>query len=138
MPAIIVHSLDHTVAALKTFRDAATSGFVLSQPGAGAGIGAAVFKAMIDEARKHVPEASFTAVLDCGENPGHALAAIRAGAEAIVFEGSPEACSRITNIANQDNCQVLDSSAYTDTPTLDLLDVTDITKACREYWAGIE
>ena len=133
MPAIIVHSLDHAVAALECFRDAATDGFVLSPPGGGANLGAAVFQAMIDEARKQVPEARVTAILDCGEDPGYALAAIRAGLKAIVFTGNAEAKSRINDIATQSGCQMIDSLVYTDPQPLDLLDVPDVLNACRKH-----
>jgi len=138
MPSIIVNSLDHAVAALECFRDAATDGFVLSPPGSGANLGAAVFQAMIDEARKHIPEARVTAVLDCGEDPGYALAAIRTGLKAIVFAGNAEAKSRISDIAQRSGCQIVDNLIYTDPQPLDLLDIPDTLDACRKYLAIIK
>jgi hypothetical protein len=135
MPAIIVHSLDHAVAALKSYRDAATDGFVLSPRGAAATMGAAVFNAIIAEAQKQVPDVQVTAVLDCGSDPGYALAAVRAGTKAIVFQGNDEATLRITDIAKQNACQIFDTSVYTDSEPLDLINMQDALEACRAYLA---
>ncbi len=54
---------------------------------------------MIEAARDAVPAARFSSVLDCGDDPGAAMAAIRAGAEAIVFTGRADVAERLTAIA---------------------------------------
>lgn len=46
-----------------------------------------------------------TAVLDCGDRPGDALAALRAGWRTIVYSGS--AAAKIRDIARQRGAQVL-------------------------------
>jgi hypothetical protein len=54
-----------------------------------------------------VPTARFSSVLDCGDDPGAAMAAIRAGAEAIVFTGRADVAERLSAIAQAANCRVL-------------------------------
>lgn len=41
------------------------------------------------------------ALLDCGDNVGAALSAIRAGVEAVVFTGRADVASRLADIARQ-------------------------------------
>lgn len=53
----------------------------------------------MEAARDAVPAARFSAVLDCGDDPGAAMAAIRAGAEAIVFTGRAGVAERLAAIA---------------------------------------
>jgi hypothetical protein len=48
-----------------------------------------------------VPDALFSAVLDCGDEPGAALAAIRAQVEAVVFAGRSDVARRLADIARQ-------------------------------------
>ena len=56
---------------------------------------------MVEAARRMVPEARFRAVLDCGDEPGAALAAIRARVEAAIFTGRPDVARRLADIAGQ-------------------------------------
>ena len=48
-----------------------------------------------------MPEAVFTAFLDCGDQPGAALAAIRAGVEGVIFTGRNDVADRLADIARQ-------------------------------------
>jgi hypothetical protein len=48
-----------------------------------------------------VPDARFSAILDCGDEAGAALAAIRSPVEAIVFSGRPDVARRLADIARQ-------------------------------------
>jgi acyl-CoA reductase-like NAD-dependent aldehyde dehydrogenase len=54
-----------------------------------------------------VPEARFTAILDCGDDAGAAMAAIRAGVEAIVFTGRTDVAERLAAIAAAKGANVL-------------------------------
>ena len=54
-----------------------------------------------------MPEASCTALLDCGDDGGAAQAAIRAGVEAIVFTGPPDVAARLADIAGQRGSRLL-------------------------------
>jgi hypothetical protein len=72
-----------------------------SAPDAGAYVGPGWFGALVAAARDSVPEAQSSALLDCGDHVGAALAAIRAGVEAIVFTGRPDVAGRLADIARQ-------------------------------------
>lgn len=54
----------------------------LSLPGAGGFLGVAGWRALVGEAAWPL------AILDCGDAPGHALAALRGGARAVVLDGA--------------------------------------------------
>jgi delta 1-pyrroline-5-carboxylate dehydrogenase len=56
---------------------------------------------MVAAAREAVPDARLSAILDCGDQAGAALAAIRAQIEAVVFTGRADVASRLAGIARQ-------------------------------------
>jgi hypothetical protein len=64
-------------------------------------VGPGWFGALIAAVRQAVPEARFSAVLDCGDNVGAALAAIRSEIEGVVFIGRPDVARRLADIARQ-------------------------------------
>src|SRR5271169_789879 len=76
-PVIIVHSLAQAAAALTAATRADRAVVLASARDAGGSVGPGWFGALIAAARGAVPEARFSAVLDCGDNVGAALAAIR-------------------------------------------------------------
>ncbi len=84
-PAIIVHGLDHAHAAL------AGGGPVtlLSAPGAGVYAGCGWWRAVMRAARQAHPGLDFPDILDCGDAPGRALAALRAGQALLVLTCAP-------------------------------------------------
>jgi hypothetical protein len=62
---------------------------------------------MIDAARNAVPEARFSAILDCGDDAGATQGAIRAGIESVVFNGPKDVAERLASIAAQTGARVL-------------------------------
>lgn len=62
---------------------------LVSAPGAAAWLGPAVFARIVEEARAAAPDADVAAVLDCGDSPGLALAALAAGLDAIALDPVP-------------------------------------------------
>jgi len=70
-PVIIIHSLGQAIAALTA------------------------------AAREAVPGARFSALLDCSDNVGAALAAIRLEIEGVVFIGRADVAGRLADIAGQ-------------------------------------
>jgi hypothetical protein len=72
-----------------------------SAPGGGSYVGPGWFGAVIDAAREAVPDAQFEALLDCGDDIGAALAAIRSEIEGVVFTGTPDVARRLADIARQ-------------------------------------
>jgi hypothetical protein len=59
------------------------------------------FGAVLRAARAAVPGAQYTALLDCGDDAGAAMAAIRAGIPAVVFTGHADVAARLADIARQ-------------------------------------
>jgi hypothetical protein len=105
-PVFIVHSLDHAAAALKAAVAAGRRVVLLSAPNAGAYAGAGWFRAFVDAARDAVPEAQFSAFLDCGDEAGAVLAALRTEIKGVIFTGRADVARRLADIARQQGAQL--------------------------------
>jgi hypothetical protein len=102
---IVVHSLAEATKVLEAVPDREIT--LLSAPDAGIYAGPGWWTALIEAARAAVPGARFSSVLDCGDDPGAAMAAIRAGVEAVVFTGRADVAERLAAIAEAAGCRVL-------------------------------
>jgi fructose/tagatose bisphosphate aldolase len=132
--AVIVHSLDHARAALAAASALRLPVTLLSPPLAAAYMGAGYFRALIEAAGAEFPDVAVTAVLDCGDEPGFALAALREGIKAVRFTGPDPAAQRLRQIAEKQGAVlILDEIA-----ALDLLDRTDAEAACRAWFSATE
>src|SRR5215813_4873560 len=100
-PAIIVHSLAQAIAALTAAARADRPVVLASAPDAGGYAGPGWFGALVAAAHEAVPGARFSALLDCGDNTGAALAAIRSQIEGVVFTGRADVAGRLADIAHQ-------------------------------------
>jgi acyl-CoA reductase-like NAD-dependent aldehyde dehydrogenase len=118
-PVIVVHSLAHAIAAFKAAAGAGRPVVLASAPGAGGYVGPGWFREVVATAREAVPEASFSSWLDCGDDRGAALAAIRSEVEGIVFTGRADVACRLADIAQQHGVRFLTARPA---PTLDLGD----------------
>ncbi|HEY3912555.1 MAG TPA: hypothetical protein VGM07_22100 [Stellaceae bacterium] len=101
VPVIIVHALAHAIGALNAASRADRPIVLISAPEAGVYTGPGWFRALVAAAREAVPEACFSAMLDCGSEAGAALAAIRAQIECVVFTGRADVAARLADIAGQ-------------------------------------
>lgn len=99
--SFIVHELRHAVAALEAARSAGVPAIMISAPGAARTGGAGWWRALIEQARDAVPDASFESILDCADEPGMALAAIREGVDAISISTPDPICESLMDIARQ-------------------------------------
>ena len=72
-----------------------------SAPHAGGYVGPGWFVAVVTAVREAVPEARFSALLDCGDDVGGALAAIRAEVKGVIFTGRTDVARRLADIARQ-------------------------------------
>jgi acyl-CoA reductase-like NAD-dependent aldehyde dehydrogenase len=104
---IVVHSLAQAIAALGAAAQAGRSIVIASAPDAGGYAGPGWFGALVAAAREAVPDARFSALLDCGDNVGAALAAIRSEIEAVVFTGRADVARRLSDIAGQHNVRLV-------------------------------
>ncbi len=100
-PVIVIHSLAQAIAALNVAARAGRAIVLASAPDAGGYVGPGWFGALIAAAREAVPGARFSALLDCGDNVGAALAAIRLEIEGVVFIGRADVAGRLGDIARQ-------------------------------------
>jgi len=92
---IVIHSLDQARAALAAAAALDLSVTIASASGAAMQAGPAWFKAVIDAARAAHPEVEVTAILDCGEEPGAVMAALRTGLTQLRFAGDPALCDKL-------------------------------------------
>ncbi len=127
--AIIVHDLDHAVAALSAAAELDVPVTLASAPGAVAYLGAGYFQAMIEAAREEVPDATSVAVLDCGEAPGLALAALRQGIAAVCLRGTRKTLAKVAEIATAHGALLNPETG----PALDLEGEPDGRGACRDW-----
>ncbi len=101
IPAFVVHDLEQAKAALKAARERGLRVLLVSAAGAAAALGPAVWREMAAQAEQAEPGATAAAVLDCGDDPGLALAALRAGVKTIRVGAGPEVRAKIADIAGQ-------------------------------------
>ncbi len=129
--AVVVHSLAHARAALSAAAEHGVAVTLLSGPGAAGYAGPAWFREVVAAAQAEHPGIEVTAVLDCGDAPGHALAALRAGLKAIRFTGDPALTERIADLASRYHSAVEPGRDE----ALDLATAADPVAACRA-WLG--
>ncbi|HIC79670.1 MAG TPA: hypothetical protein EYP07_01725 [Kiloniellaceae bacterium] len=130
---IIIHSLEHAVAALRAAREVGCAVTLASPPGAAAYTGALWFREVVKEAAREVPEAEFTAVLDCGDKPGLVMAAFRQGVRSVRFTGAKVERDKLEALAEQEGYHLITGAL----DSLDLAAENDLTTACRA-WLGAQ
>ena len=106
MPDAIIASLDDAIAALKQGGPVR----LRSIPFASASLGASGFLSIVKAAREAVPGVPSEAVLDCGDAPGHALGALRLGAEAVCITAPDEVLAKLAEIAGKARIYRISSS----------------------------
>jgi hypothetical protein len=95
----IVHSLDEARAMLAAAREHGLAARLVSPPGAAAYLGVAYFWALVEAARAEFPDVAVDAVMDCGDDPGWALSALRTGFKRVVLGSNRRARARVAAIA---------------------------------------
>jgi 2-keto-3-deoxy-6-phosphogluconate aldolase len=122
---IVIHSLGHAVAALAAACTRGTAVTVASAPGAALTVGPGWFKAVIEQACERYPGVAVTAILDCGDEPGAAMAALRAGLKHLRFHGADEVRGKLAEMG-----AIFAPSAD---EALDLLDIREPEAACAAF-----
>ena len=133
---VIIHSLAQAQAALAAAAELGVPVTLESAPAAGGYAGPGWWRALIDAARAAHPAADVSTVLDCGEEPGTALAALRAGVPRIRFTGAAETRERLAAIAERRGAAV--EGAAAEEKVLDLLEARDPLAAARRFLARNE
>jgi hypothetical protein len=133
---IIVHSLAQARAALAAAIERGAPVTLESASAAGGYAGPGWWAALVAAAQAEYPAADVTAVLDCGEEPGSALAALRAGVPRIRFTGASETRARLAAIAAELGAAV--EGAAVEEHVLDLLEARDPLALSRRFLARNE
>lgn len=128
---IIIHNLEHAQAALKAAKSLGIQVTLISPPGAAATLGATVFRDIIATAAQSHPGARYKAVLDCGDEPGLALGALRHGIKVVRISNGPELSEKLADIASQRGASVYDETG----DELDLYGMEFPEAACRAWLA---
>ncbi|MFI5024871.1 MAG: hypothetical protein ACHQRJ_24885 [Alphaproteobacteria bacterium] len=131
--AVVIHSLAHAKAALAAASAEGVAVELWSAEGAAANAGAGWFKAVLEAARREVPGARSTAVLDCADLPGYALGAFRIGVEAVCFSGAAKIAAKLADIAAQEGRRCLRRRPR---GALDLGHAADPFAACQAWLRG--
>ena len=129
--AIIFHSLVHARAALAAARESGVEICLVTAPGAARFAGPHHLKKIIDLALAEFAGEAPGVLIDCGEDAGPALSALRAGWKTLAFSGDPAVRRKIAEMAVQCGAQLVDRPSE----SLDLLDAPDPDAACR-HWLG--
>lgn len=82
-------------------RDCGRAVVLVSPAGATGYLGGGWWAALTALLRQEFPGTEVTAVLDCADDPGHVLAALRAGCTELSFAGPPEVVAKLADIAAQ-------------------------------------
>ena len=98
---IIVHKLDHAVTALTVAHALDCPIALLSAIGAARSSGSAWWRELVNQAQALVPGPSAHWVLDCADEPGMALAALREGITSVSLAAEGPLWSRVSEIAAQ-------------------------------------
>lgn len=133
-PRVIVHGIGHARAALGVAGSVAKGLVLESAAGGGAMWGGGAWAAMEKTLRAEFPDAEFLFVLDCADDWGTALAALRAGVTAIRVAGPESVRGKIRAIAQAQGARLVDPAGPVFDPiaagTLD----PDATPAAFRRW----
>lgn len=132
-PAVVVHGLDHALAAARAAEALGCAVRIRSGPAAAGYAGAAWFAELVRAARQAHPDVRIDAVLDCGDSPGLALAAFRRSVETVLFTGSAALRGKLEALAAASGAHIESEAA----PALDLAGKEDPETACRAWLAAV-
>ncbi len=129
---IVIHSLADARAAFEAAARLRVSLVVESAEAAAGNVGPMWFLEVLRGAKAEHPKVKVTAVMDCGDSPGYALAALRAGCRAIRVKASPRVKSKIRAVAKAHGAVLCARRPR----ALDLLEERDPLAACLR-WLGV-
>ncbi len=127
----MVHSLAQARAAVAAAAALGRPVVLVSAPGAAGYAGPGWFAKLVALAAEAHPEAAVSAVLDCADKPGLALAALRDGAPAVRFTGSRAARAKLSAIADASGAEIVSGPLR----ALDLRGLAEPEAACAAWLA---
>ena len=129
---IIVHSLNEARAAVSVAAELGVPVTLASAPEAAGYLGALWFRELIKMASDERPEAEVSAVLDCGDQPGHVMAALRQGLKRVRYTGPKATARTLAALAAQYDAEIVTGALRAH----DLLGQPEPEAACRRWLAG--
>lgn len=137
---IVVYTLAHAVGALRAAAHQARPVTLVSATNAGIYAGPGWFGALVAAAREAAPNADFAAFLDCGDQPGSVLAAIRAGVDGVIFTGRSDVTDRLADIAGQRGVHFITQRPAADIDLLDDFFAAEIAieQRCVDFLAATD
>lgn len=127
--AILVHGITHARAAARAAVATGKPVRLRSAPGAGAYAGAPWFREILEIVKREFPEADIDGSLDCADQPGAALAALRHGVTLIRFHGRGKIREKISAIAATCHARLDDDRSK----ALDLAEADDPDAASQQW-----
>jgi hypothetical protein len=128
--SFMVHELAHAFAVRSAAQIHGLPVLLISAPGAVRTGGAGWWRQLVAQATTATPHADAKSILDCGEETGMALAAIREGVEAIALSAPEPALESVRDIAEQSGVS-LQSIDWDD--VFDLLGSNDPQADCENH-----
>ena len=98
---IIFHTLEHLLAAFRAAGELHCMLPLKTPDGATSYLGVGYIKAMLEIAEKEFPHVPFRLVVDCGEDPVHAIAALRCGFMYICVDPGLSSYAALASIAQK-------------------------------------
>ena len=134
-PAIIVHSLAQALVAAEAAAALGKPLTLRSAAGAGGTVGVGWFASLGAVLSERHPDLELTLVLDCADEAGTALGALRRGLKAVRIAGPPEVRAKLTALAETYGARLDDDER----PCLDLVgglvEQADLAARCRDWLA---
>jgi hypothetical protein len=129
---VIAHSLAQALAAAEAASEASVGLELLSAPGCGHAAGTGWFRALGDLVVEKYPGLPVKMTLDCADDAGIALGALRSGLKSIVFTGKLSAATRLDDIAVRSGAVI-----HRQRPdAVDLIATRDPKAACIRWFSS--
>ncbi len=133
---IIVHSLAEARAAVTAAAELGVPVTLASAPEAAGYLGALWFRELVRMASAERPEARVSALIDCGDQPGHVMAALRQGLKRVRFTGPKATAETLGNLARQYDAEIVTGALRAHDLAHDPMDQAKPEAACRRWLAG--
>ena len=129
---IIVHSLAEARTAVAAAAELGVPVTLASAPEAAGYLGALWFRELVRMASEERPEARVDAILDCGDQPGHVMSALRQGLKRVRFTGTKTTAAMLGDLASQYDAEIVTGVLRAH----DMAGQAEPESACRHWLSG--
>jgi len=127
--AVIVHSLEQARVAATVAAELGVPVTLATAPGAVGYLGALWFRELLAMVRSEYPGVEIAGILDCGDQPGAVMAALRQGLTTVRFSGPKSTAEVLAELADQYGARLVTRRIA----ARDLGDEPDPADACRAW-----